>query len=381
MGKPNSFHLSRSATIGLSAAAGILGILSFGLGLAALGGTLAGMMGVSAGIGASLTASAGTAAATATGLGVVGGAFSVMTAQSQYNEAVQAHIGVKAAKKNLIMSSVGLGLSGLDAVGSVASLSESVNAVRLAKTAGALGFVGGVGLGVTQTTQGIQKGSWKEVGMGLGSLGMAGVGVYAGARVGARAPNRGVQQYDMVPQYEMVNRGTTEPPPLEPIPQAFQRALERYKNTYGPPPPRNPTEIYNIQHDWLTAPPSDVIPTAYQRAFYDVHERTGRYMLGNQNQNVFTKQEPIEFDKAFSLDIDVESLEEAEPIPYPIISNVHSELTEADFYNILFYNQEQRGIFPVVARRIRWNENTPVLSYQPPRFQAPLSSGQEEFKE
>ena len=184
MGKSNSFHLSRGATIGLSVAAGVLGIFSFGFGMAALAGTMAGLAGVTT---AGLTTAA-TAATTAAFTGAVGGAASVMVAKSQYNDAVKSGVGVKAAKRNLIMSSVGMGLSGLDVMGAGASMYQGVRAAQVAMTAGVLGVGGGIGMGVAQTTQGIQeaqrgtKGSWKDIAMGLGSIGMAGVGVYAGAR-------------------------------------------------------------------------------------------------------------------------------------------------------------------------------------------------------
>lgn len=184
MGKSNSFHLSRGATIGLSVAAGILGIVSFGFGMAALAGTMAGLAGVTT---AGLTTAA-TAATTAAFTGAVGGAASVMVSKSQYNDAVKSGVGVKAAKRNLIMSSVGLGLSGLDVIGAGASMYQGVRAAQIAMTAGVLGVGGGIGMGVAQTTQGIQeaqrgtKGAWKDIGMGLASIGMAGVGVYFGAK-------------------------------------------------------------------------------------------------------------------------------------------------------------------------------------------------------
>ena len=143
MGKSNSFHLSRGAVIGLSVAAGVLGIFSFGFGMAALAGTMAGLAGVTTGVGGALAAGAATTAMTATAAGAVGGAASVMVSKSQYNDAVKSGVGVKAAKRNLIMSSVGMGLSGLDVMGSYASMYQGVRAAQVAMTAGVLG-VGGV---------------------------------------------------------------------------------------------------------------------------------------------------------------------------------------------------------------------------------------------
>jgi len=201
MGKSNSFHLSRGAVIGLSVAAGVLGIFSFGFGMAALAGTMAGLAGVTTGVGGALAAGAATTAMTATAAGAVGGAASVMVSKSQYNDAVKSGVGVKAAKRNLIMSSVGMGLSGLDVMGSYASMYQGVRAAQVAMTAGVLGVGGGIGMGVAQTTQGIQeaqrgtKGAWKDIAMGLGSIGMAGVGVYFGAR-GAANSSRGKISFD-----------------------------------------------------------------------------------------------------------------------------------------------------------------------------------------